>query len=107
MGLNPGYLFKSFLLYYSHILDHPARHPPLTHVVHKRGTFGDLLRGFLVESEPPARFRQHRQLASTPGTPIPQTTLTPGFHTVWTAKSVLSGSTSSVPNRSAGTFYQF
>jgi len=59
------------------LTNHPARHPPLTHVVHKRGTFGDLLRGFLVESEPPARFRQHRQLASTPGTPIPQTTLTP------------------------------
>ena len=107
MGLNPGYLLKSFLLYYSHILDHPARHPPLSHVVHKRGTFGDLLRGFLVESEPPARFRQHRQLAATPGTPIPQTTSNPGFHTIWTAKSVISGSTSSLTNRSAGTFYQF
>ena len=65
------------------------------------------MRGFLVESEPPARFRQHRQLASTPGTPIPQTTLTPGFHAIWTAKSVISGSTSSVPNISAGTFINF
>jgi len=54
-------------------------HPPLAHVVQKRGTFGDLLRGFLTESPSPTSYRQGRQIppVNFPTVPKPQTTSIP------------------------------
>ena len=67
-------------------LDEAIIHPPLAHVVQKRGTFGDLIRGFLYESSNPSptSYRQGRQTPSVSSqrpkatVQIPLTTSTPG-----------------------------